>query len=183
MRIISRYVCWGTHRPPPPWGARRLTARPADPQGLGQPRGGEGSAPPYSPQNCRTPLGVTHWLAAAPMTGDVSNLPTCGPLLFLSTSAPRSWGPPRRHRQCTQSAHLWATADFVPRSKPLRTPQTVGVTNPSICGTLQILSPTLSLLQPPISGTSPFQGPHHRKLCHRLCSDCGVFVACCLDRS
>ena len=31
---------------PPPQGARRLTARPADPQGLGQPRGGEGSPPP-----------------------------------------------------------------------------------------------------------------------------------------
>ena len=49
----------------PPRGACRLTARPADPQGLGQPRGGRGPPPPYSPQNCRTPLGVTHWLAAA----------------------------------------------------------------------------------------------------------------------
>ena len=29
--------------------------------------GGGGSPPPYSPPNCRTPLGVTHWLAAAPM--------------------------------------------------------------------------------------------------------------------
>ena len=44
--------------------------------GLGQPRGGSpplrrgvGSPPPpYSPPNCRTPLGVTHWLAAAPVT-------------------------------------------------------------------------------------------------------------------
>ena len=62
--------------PPPPRGARRLTARPADPQGLGQPRGGEGSPPPWgggvppphSPPNCRTPLGVTHWLAAAPVS-------------------------------------------------------------------------------------------------------------------
>ena len=54
--------------PTPPRGARRLTAQPADPQGLGQPRGGEGSPPPpYSPPNCRTPLGVTHWLAAAPV--------------------------------------------------------------------------------------------------------------------
>ena len=61
----------------PPRGARRLTARPADPQGLGQPRGGGvpppfgggwGSPPPpYSPPNCRTPLGVTHWLAPAPV--------------------------------------------------------------------------------------------------------------------
>ena len=30
----------------PPRGAQRLTARPADPQGLGQPRGGEGPPPP-----------------------------------------------------------------------------------------------------------------------------------------
>ena len=52
--------------PPPPRGARQLTARPADPQGLGQPRGG--GSPPYNPQNGCTPLGVTHWLAAAPMT-------------------------------------------------------------------------------------------------------------------
>ena len=30
--------------------------------------GGEGSPPPpHSPPNCRTPLGVTHWLAAAPV--------------------------------------------------------------------------------------------------------------------
>ena len=32
--------------PPPPRGARRLTARPADPQGLGQPRGGGGATTP-----------------------------------------------------------------------------------------------------------------------------------------
>ena len=46
--------------------------------GLGQRRGGMGSPPPsevgggpppYSPPNCRTPLGVTHWLAAAPVVG------------------------------------------------------------------------------------------------------------------
>ena len=70
MGIILRYVCWGTHRPPPPpgGGGRRLTARPADPQGLGQPGGGEGFPPPsHSPPNCRTPLGVTHWLAVAPV--------------------------------------------------------------------------------------------------------------------
>ena len=43
--------------------------------GLGQRRGGGppplrrgvGSPPPYSPPNYRTPLGVTHWLAAAPV--------------------------------------------------------------------------------------------------------------------
>ena len=35
--------------------------------GLGQPRGGAGvPPPPYNPQNGCTPLGVTHWLAAAP---------------------------------------------------------------------------------------------------------------------
>ena len=30
--------------------------------------GGWGPPPPYSPPNCRTPLGVTHWLAAAPVS-------------------------------------------------------------------------------------------------------------------
>ena len=77
--IILRCVCWGTHRPPPPpRGARRLTTRPAGPQGLGQPRGGGSpppynpprpcaKPPPYNPQNGCTPLGVTHWLAAAPV--------------------------------------------------------------------------------------------------------------------
>ena len=44
----------------PPWGARRPTPKVWVNQG-----GGGG----YSPQNCRTPLGVTHWLAAAPMLG------------------------------------------------------------------------------------------------------------------
>ena len=34
--------------------------------GLGQRRGGC-PPPPYSPPNFRTPLGVTHWLAAAPV--------------------------------------------------------------------------------------------------------------------
>ena len=47
--------------------------------GLGQRRGGWGPPPvrrgvppppPYSPPNCRTPLGVTHWLAAAPVIRD-----------------------------------------------------------------------------------------------------------------
>ena len=60
MGIILRYVCWGTHRPPPPpRGAWRLAARPADPQGLGQPRGGDAPPPPNSPQNCHTPRGHT----------------------------------------------------------------------------------------------------------------------------
>ena len=65
MGIILRCVCWGTHRPPP--GARWLTARPADPQGLGQPRGGGAPPPPFNPRNSCTPLGVTHWLAATPV--------------------------------------------------------------------------------------------------------------------
>ena len=34
--------------------------------GFGSTKGG-GPPPPYSPPNCRTPLGVTHWLAAAPV--------------------------------------------------------------------------------------------------------------------
>ena len=52
--------------PPPPRGARRLTARPARrPPRFGSTKGGV--PPPYSPQNCHTPLGVTHWLAAAPV--------------------------------------------------------------------------------------------------------------------
>ena len=36
--------------PPPPRGARRLTARPADPQGLGQP-------PPTAPKTVAHPSG------------------------------------------------------------------------------------------------------------------------------
>ena len=48
----------------PPRGARRLTARPADPQGLGQPKGG-GPPPPAAPKTVAHP--VTHWLAAAPV--------------------------------------------------------------------------------------------------------------------
>ena len=55
--------------------------------GLGQPRGGGGvpppplrrgvgvPPPPYSPPNCRTPLGVTHWLAAAPVAATPSAAP------------------------------------------------------------------------------------------------------------
>ena len=44
--------------PPPPGEARRLTARPADPRGLGQPRGGgEGSPPPTAPKTVAHPSG------------------------------------------------------------------------------------------------------------------------------
>ena len=59
MGIILRYVCWGTHRPPPPPGSPA-----ADHATRGAPRfgstkgGGEWSPPPYSPQNGRTPLGA-----------------------------------------------------------------------------------------------------------------------------
>ena len=72
MGIILRYVCWGIHRPPP-WGARRLTARPADPQGLGQPRGGWGPPPPplQPPKLSHTPQG--HTLAGGgPRAGEPS---------------------------------------------------------------------------------------------------------------
>ena len=53
--------------PPPPLpppgslAADRPTRRP--------PRFGSTKGGAYSPQNCRTPLGVTHWLAAAPVGG------------------------------------------------------------------------------------------------------------------
>ena len=43
--------------PPPPPGARQLTARPTDPQGLGQPRGGWGSPPPKAPKIVAHPSG------------------------------------------------------------------------------------------------------------------------------
>ena len=45
--------------PTPPGGARRLTARPADPQGLGQPRGGEPPPPLQPPKLSHTPRGHT----------------------------------------------------------------------------------------------------------------------------
>ena len=75
----------------PPRGVRRLTARPADPQGLGQPRGGGGSPPPYSPQNCHTPLGVTHWLAAAPVEAGRNKIPGTT-VAFVFTGYPRRGG-------------------------------------------------------------------------------------------
>ena len=36
--------------------------------GFGSTKGGVPPPPPYSPPNCRTPLGVTHWLVAAPVS-------------------------------------------------------------------------------------------------------------------
>ena len=56
----------------------------------------------------------------------VANLPTCGPLVILSPAL-KHWGPPRQQRLCSQSAHLWATGDFVPRPEALGTPQTAAV--------------------------------------------------------
>ena len=67
MGIVLRYVCWGTHRPPA-WSpaAHRPTRRP--PRFGSTKGGGRGPPPPpYSPQNGCTPLGVTHWLEAAPV--------------------------------------------------------------------------------------------------------------------
>ena len=43
--------------PPPPRGARRLTARPADPQGLGQPGGGGGGGGATNPKTVAHPSG------------------------------------------------------------------------------------------------------------------------------
>ena len=55
------YVGVPTDPPPHPWGARRLTARLADPQGLGQPRGGGPRLPTplQPPKLSHTPRGHT----------------------------------------------------------------------------------------------------------------------------
>ena len=53
--------------PPPPRGARQLTAPPADPKVWVNQGGGGAPPPPYSPQNGYTPLGVTHSLGTAPV--------------------------------------------------------------------------------------------------------------------
>ena len=68
MGIILRYVCWGTHRPPPR-GARQLTARPADPQGLGQPRVGGGITPLTTPKTVAHPSGSHIGWRRPPWTG------------------------------------------------------------------------------------------------------------------
>ena len=60
---------------PPPWGARRLTARPGDLQGLGQP---EAPPPPLQPpKRLHTPW-VTHWLGAAPVWWPQRRRQWCG---------------------------------------------------------------------------------------------------------
>ena len=55
MWIILRYV-FGVPTNPPR-GGWRLTARPTDPQDLGQPRGGWGSPPPTAPKTVAHPSG------------------------------------------------------------------------------------------------------------------------------
>ena len=50
---------------------------------------------------------------------------TCGPPLILSPALERR-GTPRRQGLCSRRAHLWATSDFVPRSKASGIPQAVG---------------------------------------------------------
>ena len=48
--------------------------------------GGVPPPPPYSPPNCRTPLGVTHWLAPAPVL--------CLPQICAVHRQPPTWRPP-----------------------------------------------------------------------------------------
>ena len=67
--------------PPPPLGspvADRPTRQP--------PRVGSTNPPPppYNPQNSCTPLGVTHWLVAAPVASCCSRSPKTSTKSFLS---------------------------------------------------------------------------------------------------
>ena len=55
--------------------------------------------PPYIPPNCRTLLGVTHWLAAAPVVG--------GPAPALCTTTAGSWVSPPTPAPCTTTAGSW----------------------------------------------------------------------------
>ena len=64
--------------------------------------------------------------------------------MLILSPALRRWKPPRRHGSCSQSAHLWATANFVSRSEELGTPDSTGyVANVRTCRLLLILSPAL----------------------------------------
>ena len=101
MGIILRYVCWGTHRPPPR-GARRLTARPADPQGLGQPRGGEGSPPPL-----RRGVGVPPPPPLQPPK--LSNTPRGH---TLAGASPRAWDNPLNNTLYCHCVGLVDALDF-----------------------------------------------------------------------
>ena len=73
-------------------------------------------------------------------------------MLILSPTL-KYWGSPSRQGLCHQFAHLWATADFIPRSEPLGTPpSSTGkcyVANLPICGPLLILFPALKRWGPP----------------------------------
>ena len=58
--------------------------------------------------------------------GHLANMPTCGPLLILCPTL-KCWGPLGRQGLCSKCAHLWASANFVPRFEALGTPRTAGV--------------------------------------------------------
>ena len=100
------YVGVPTAPPPPPRGARRLTACPADPQGLGQPKGWGGSpSPPIQPpKRSHSPRG--HKLAGG---------------------GPRGWVPSQWRPKCRrwwlrlEALHLQATQP----TSPLKTSVTV----------------------------------------------------------
>ena len=59
----------------------------------------------------------------------LSRLLEQGPLLILSPAL-KGWGPPRPQGLRCHLAHLWATADFVPRCEALGTPWAAGVMQP-----------------------------------------------------
>ena len=61
MGIILRYVCWGTHRPPPPWGGGAVADRPTRrPPRFGSTKGGWVPFPPLQPPKLsHTPRGHT----------------------------------------------------------------------------------------------------------------------------
>ena len=71
------------------------------------------------PKNKKNTVPRSEVLGTPDGRGYVTKLPTCGPVLILSPVLKR-WGPPRRQGLCSQYAHLWATADFVPRSEATR---------------------------------------------------------------
>ena len=58
--------------------------------------------------------------------GYIANPPACGRLVILFPFE-RHKGPPSCHELCSQSAHLWATHDFVTHSQALGARDTVGV--------------------------------------------------------
>ena len=72
--------------PPPPPGGGLAADRPTrQPPRFGSTKGGGRVPPPHSPPNCCTPLGVTHWLAAAPVShGRLRVVRPCDWLHFLT---------------------------------------------------------------------------------------------------